>query len=201
MTLAEIITAVISTLALIISGITAYFTLLARFHGHIIPRHRVILTQFDALPCLVLECEFINDGAKPGTIEDVLVRMVDEQGNRAFFTPYGTRDLFSIFQNYQKEDLNLFSGMSLGARQRREIFVAFRPSQPDFRPMIGEALLRMNVCTDVSRKKWKESIIKFSLDLKEENVREWISPNGKSQQLTAVEVGQSRMEFLHDNQR
>jgi hypothetical protein len=202
MTPAEIIIAVISILALIISGITAYLTLLTRFQGCIIGKYRAVLTQIEAIQCLVLECEFINDGAKPGVIEDVLVSMVDEQGNPAVFTPFLTKDQFNVFSSYQINDFTTFSGISLGAKQRREIFLVFRSnSQSAYKPEAGEILLRADLCANVARKKWRKSALKFSMELKDENIKEWISPTGKPQLITAIEVGQSRREFLHSDQR
>jgi len=201
MTSAEIIPILISALALVVSGITAYLTLLARFQGHVLPRHRAVLTQIEGTPCLVLECEFVNDGAKPGAIEDLLVNTFDEQGNRVIFTPFLTKEQFNVFQNYQLNDFSIFSGISLGAKQRREIFLVFRPSQPDFKANPGIMYLRTNICTNMSHKKWNKSPVQFSLELKAENILEWLSPSGKPQQIPAMEIGQSRRAFLQKNRK
>jgi hypothetical protein len=201
MTLKEIAPIVISLLALIVSSLTAYLTLLARFQGYILPRHRAVLTQIKGIPCLVLECEFVNLGAKPGAIEDLLVNAFDEQGNRVIFTPFLTTDKFNVFQNYESNDFSIFSGISLGVKERREIFVVFRPSQTDFKPSEGIMYLQINMCVNISRKNWEKSQIKFSLDLKTENIQEWISPSGKPQQISAVEISQSRRAFLQKNQK
>jgi len=201
MTTAEIISSVIALFALIVSAVTAYLTLFARFQGHVIPKHRAILTQINMTPCLVLECEFVNDGAKPGSIEDILVNLFDENGNRMVFTPFLIKEEFNVFQKYQIEDFVVFSGISLGAKHRRNVFVVFRPSQSDFKPEVGMVMLRINICTDILSKKWNESVSRFSLNLEKEIIKGWIDATGKSQQITAIEIGQSRREFLKKNQK
>ena len=60
----DIITAFISFVALSISGLTAYLTLLSRFKANISPKRRAILTQIDGNPCIILNLEFINDGSE-----------------------------------------------------------------------------------------------------------------------------------------
>ena len=200
MTTAEIITSIISLLALVVSGVTAYLTLIARFNASVLPRHRPFLTQIEGTPCLVLDCEFVNDGAKPDSIEVLLVEMFDEQGNSIVFSPYLVKDQFNVYQNYQISDFVTFSGISLGAKQRREIFLIFRPTRADFKPQAGVMSIRTNMCSNIQKDSWRKSPVKFSIDLKEENIQDWLNKAGKSQQVTALEVGKSRLNFLHRQQ-
>ena len=134
MTTAEIVTSIISVLALVVSSLTAYLTLMARFRGLVLPKRRVVLAQIDRLPCLILECEFVNEGAKPGSIEDIVVRLGhSETGTQTLFVPFLVKDQYTIFGSYQASDFSVFSGVSLGSRQRKELFIVFRPKQPNFK--------------------------------------------------------------------
>lgn len=195
MTTGELISSVIAVVSLIVSGLTAYLTLLARFKGTVLPKHRAILTQVEGVPCLVLRCEFVNDGAKPGTIEDVLVRMRHlETGTQVVFVPYLVRDQMNVLQNYQMSDFSVFSAVSLAARQRREFDVVFRPMQAKFEPPVGTVVIHTSVCADA--KTWVESSTTISLNLDEEKAKNWTSLTGASQQIQAVEISQSRRQYL-----
>jgi len=201
MTNAEIITSVLSVLALLVSGMTAYLTLISRFHASVLPRHRPILTQIDGTSCLVLDCEFVNEGAKSGSIEDLLLEMFDEQGNRVVFSPFLVKDQFNVFQLYQITDFAIFSGIALGAKQRDEVFIVFRPTQANFNPQAGVMTFRTNICTNIQKGKWSKSTVRISVDVSKENVQEWLSKTGKPQQVTAIEVGKNRRSFLDKQQR
>jgi hypothetical protein len=201
MTTSEIITIIVSSLALVVSGLTAYLTLLARFQGNVLPRHRAILAPIEGTPCLILECEFVNPGAKSGSIEDLLVNTYDDQGNRFVFTPFLTKEQFNVYDKYQINDFSIFSGISLGAKQRQKIFIVFRPSQTDFKANPGAMYLQTNISSNISHKKWSRSPVTFSLNLKAENIQEWASASGKYQQIPAMEIGQSRTAFLNKKRK
>jgi len=196
MTPGEIASSVIAVLSLIVSGITAYLTLLARFKGLVLPRRRAVLTQVERVPCLILECEFVNDGAKPGLIKDILVKISHlDTGSQYVFVPFLLREQFNVFQNYQTSDFAVFSGISLGAKQRRELFIVFRPNQQNFEPPNGTVIVRTSIRTNTNSK-WTESSTIISLKLEGDIPNRWASPNGSPQQIQALEIGQNRREYL-----
>jgi hypothetical protein len=177
--------------------LTAYLTLLARFKGTVLPKRRVILTQVEAAPCLALECEFVNDGAKPGSIDDMLVRIRHlETGSQYMFVPFLVRDQFNIFQNYQMSDFSAFSGISLGAKQRRSMFVFFKPTEAGFDPQQGSIVLHTSICADTRSKKYTESPTLISLNLDEDTARRWGCRDGSPQLMQAIEISQSRRAYL-----
>jgi hypothetical protein len=201
MTTSEFITVIISILALIISGLTAYLTLLARFRGIVLPKRWAILAQIDRLPCLILDCEFVNEGAKPGSIEDIVVRVThSDTGAQTLFVPSLVKEQYSIFGTYQGADFLTFSGISLGAKQRKELFIVFRPNQSNFEPSKGIILLQTSQCNNIDKRKYRRSPIKFSLELETDDANEWANPIGKPRQKSAVEIVQSRRAFIKDNQ-
>ncbi len=82
MSIGEIVSSAIAILALVISGITAYLTFFAKFKAVFVVKRRVILTKIQGVPHVVLECEFFNDGAKQGSIEDIILTVIhNETGN------------------------------------------------------------------------------------------------------------------------
>ncbi|MBM3131331.1 MAG: hypothetical protein FJ009_22250 [Chloroflexi bacterium] len=197
MTTGEFVTSAIAALSLIVSLLTAYLTLMSGFRGTVLPKRRVALTQVDGVPCLVLQCEFVNDGARAGSIEDVLVKLTHlESGSQFVFVPNWIREQFSIFQNYQMADFTVFSGISLGARQRRELYVFFKPNQAKFDPPTGTITLRTSICGDNKWKKWSESSILISLNIDQDIAARWASPAGSPQLILAREIGRGRQEFV-----
>jgi hypothetical protein len=196
MTAAEIASTIIATLSLVVSLITAYLTLLSRFKGMLLPQRRVILTQIDGMPCLVLDCEFINDGAKAGSIEDVLVKLTHiETGSQFTFAPFLVRDQFNIFQRYINTDFSPFSAILIPARSRREMYIVFRPMHAKFEPPSGKVVLRTSVRTGTGMK-WINSPSSISLGLDSDISTRWSSPDGSPQQIQAMEISQSRKEYL-----
>jgi len=197
MTTADIVSSAIAVLALIVSGLTAYLTLLSGFKGTVLPKRRVVLTQVEATPCLALECEFVNDGARPGSVDDILVRIRHlETGSQYVFAPFLVRDQFNIFQNYQMSDFSAFSGISLGAKQRRSMFVFFKPIQARFDPPRGTVVLHTSVCAGMNTRKYVDSPTLISLNLDQGIAERWASPDGSPQLVHAIEISQSRRAYL-----
>jgi hypothetical protein len=198
MTNFEIATTVLSVIALVVSGVTCYLTILARFDGIVYTRKRAILNRVDESPCLVLECEFVNEGARPGAIEDILVEVThEESGNRYVFIPFLTKDQFNVFQNYQISDFSIFSGVSLGAKQRRELFVVFKP-QSDFKSPIGTLNVSLGICTNISKDKWKKPTPEMSLSISDTLSKNWNDSGGSPAQVPAIEIKQSRQKYLKE---
>lgn len=198
MTLAETISSIIAFIALIISGVTAYLTLFARFKGIFSPKRRVILTQINGVPYVVLECEFRNEGAKHGSIEDLMLKVTHpETGSEFNFAPQFIKLQFNIFDRYNITDFLIFSGVALGTKERREMYIAFRPLLPQFSPPVG--LVKLHASAKVNgQTNWLNSTEPISLRLSDDINKKWISlpPIGEAQQLEAIEIGISRQSLL-----
>ncbi len=196
MTNGEIIASIIASLSLAVSLLTAYLTLLSRFKAKVLPKRRVVLTQVEATPCIVLECEFINQGAKPGSIEDILIKMSHvETGSQFLFAPFLVRDEFNIFENYDAPNFSAFSSVSLGSRERRELFVVFKPMLTKFEPTAGTVKVQTSIRLN-SKNKWENSIVQFTLNLEDVVVENWANPAGMSQQIEAIEIGKERQDYF-----
>lgn len=200
MTTGESISSIIAILSLIISGVTAYLTLLSRFKAKVVPKRRVILTQIMSVPYLILECEFGNEGAKPGAIEDLMLTISHpETGSEFSFAPHLTKQQFNIFEKYKVSEFGVFSAISLGAKERRELHIAFRPLLTQFSPPTGLVKVHTSVKID-GQTKWINSNSTFSLKLTEDIIEKWTSPTGEAQQIEAIEIGQSRQNLLEKKQ-
>jgi hypothetical protein len=150
---------------------------------------------------LVLECEFINDGAKPGVIEDLQIKLNSiETGSQTIFKPFGVREQFSMDKDYQPDDFPLFSGILLGAKQCKEMYVAFIPNQPGFEPPTGLVRLRTYSGNRQNSKKLFKSPVDMSLNLEENLSSIWKSSLGKTQYVFAQEIIHRRHKFIQDSQ-
>lgn len=198
MTAAEITSSIIAIFSLIISAITAYLTLLTRFKGKVAPKRRVILTQMNDIPYVVLECEFSNAGAMHGSIEDLMLTVVHpETGSEFNFAPQLSKSHFNIFDKYNVSDFSVFSGVSLGTKERRELYIAFKPLLSHFFPPIGLVKLRTSIKIN-GQANWLNSSEPLSLLLNEDIIKKWSSPPpiGEPQQIEALEIGISRQYLL-----
>ncbi len=138
MTAEDILRNVIAGLALVVSLLTAYKTLFARFRGKVGASNRLILTQMDGMPSIGLACCFENAGAKPGILDDMRLRVKhSESGAIYYFFPQLIRDTYSIYATYREADWFPFSRLSLPSRERTEKFVLFKPLNNKFTAEAG----------------------------------------------------------------
>jgi hypothetical protein len=201
MTTSEIISSVIAILALIISGVTAYLTFFAKFKARILVKRRVILTKIKDVPCVVLECEFFNEGAKQCLIEDVILTIIhNETGTEYKFYPQYTRPQYNIFALYKMSDFSTFSGLSLKPKDRREVFIAFRPTlRESFSPQSGT--FAIYVATDDGKATYKVSAPTFSIHLTEDGISKWVGDPAEARQLEAIEIGENRQQFFSNRKK
>jgi hypothetical protein len=200
MTTGEIISSAVAFLSLVVSGITAYLTLFTRFKVLVLPKRRVFLTQVAGVPYLVLECQFINEGVKYGSVEDILVEVVhNDTGSKFKFAPKLIRPQFNIYDRYQLSDFNTFSTVSLGSKDRKEAFIAFIPLLAEFSPPKNGTF---TIYTSIKVEDSDEFVFQpriFSLKLNEEIVANWTSSTGEAQSIEAVEIGKNRQQHLSPN--
>ncbi|MEI2690763.1 MAG: hypothetical protein V9H69_14050 [Anaerolineae bacterium] len=103
MTQAEIATVAIASLSLLVSLFTAYRTMLARFAGRVGHAPRVILTRIAGVPSIELACFFENSGAKPGTLDDLRLKVIPQEGGEvSYFYPELMRNDYNTRQSYDE---------------------------------------------------------------------------------------------------
>ena len=146
MTTAEIVASLIAALSFVVSCVTAYKTLLARFSGKCGVSTRLILTHVDQTPSIGLACFFDNTGARPGVLDDLRLAVTHRQsGAKYLFFPQLMRNDYSIYASYELQDWFPFSGISLSAQERIERYVLFKPLYDRFIAAEGHYEARLEV--------------------------------------------------------
>ena len=80
----DIAASVIAALSLVVSAYTAHQTFLAGFKGTVLPDRRAVLAQLDDTLSLILGCEFVNRGARAGSVEDLMLRITAPASDSPF---------------------------------------------------------------------------------------------------------------------
>lgn len=202
MTAGEITSSVIAVLALIISGITAYLTFFAKFKAVFWVKRRVILTKIQDVPHVVLECEFFNEGAKRGSIEDIIVTVIhNETGNEFKFLPQYIKSQYNIFSEYGLSDFSTFSGVSLKPKDRKELFIAFKPTlEKSFLPPSQGGTCVIHIAACDGNANYVTMVSAFSILLTKEIVEQWIGESPKPLQIEAIEIAKSRQKYFSSRQ-
>ena len=205
MSIAEILSITISILALIISGITAYRTLFAKFKSEIYVRPRVFLSRLNKAPCVVAGCEISNQGAHPGSLDDIVLRIKYRQHSTAqgtksintyTFLPTLLREEYNVFRVYEESDFEPFQSIALSANARLTRYVIFNPSNEDgFSPTAGE--MEMQFFSRNSRESnWQKISTPLRIPNSENDAATWRDPNGKSIMLEAIEHNRFRESLM-----
>ena len=197
MTTSEIISSVISLLALTISGITAYRTLFAQFRGKIFLKPQIFLVHPPQGPSIVIGCEIINPGAKPGAIDDLYLlvkcRHRDTGSINSYsFLPLFLRDSYSILKPYQESDFESFQSISVPTNSRLTRYVVFNANSANFLPQPGE--IELQLFSRCSRSNiWEKADGIVNIEIDQGMVSIWDNPQGQS-----VIVESKEMEKLRD---
>lgn len=202
MTTGEIVSSFLAILALIISAITAYLTFFAKFKVVLWVKRRVILTKIQNMPHIILECEFFNEGAKQGSIEDIILTVIhDETGNEFKFLPRYTRSQYNIFSEYKLSDFSTFSGVSLKPKDRKEFYIAFKPTlDKNFSPPQSGTCAIYTVASD-GNTNFTLNATTFSIPLTKEIVEKWIGESAESIQVEAIEIAKNRQKYFGSRKR
>ncbi len=203
--------------ALALSAITFYLTKLKQFRGYVIPSRRLSLTwiekpttirasqpqpKADNLePGLLLECEFINQGAQPGKIEDVLIQLQHvASGDKMSFLAY-LMGGFSGLLTEEIQPLQDFSTVWLPPNSTLHTAIIFKPAR-ELNLSPGRYKLRLgysgdNVQTKTrGRKKvmWAYSKVAFDFEITEDHIKEW--KRYQTVRLESVNLQENRKEFF-----
>jgi len=206
LTTAEIVSTAISILALIISGIAAYRTLFARFRSEIYVRPRIFLSRLNKAPCIVVGCEISNQGACPGSIDDIVLRVKHRQHgvwqgttksiNTYTFLPTLVREEYSLFKPYQESDFEPFQSVALSANTRLTKYIVFSPSdEAGFSPSTGEIELRF-FKRNSQESSWREVRTRLQIPIDENAANIWGDPDGKSIMLEVTEHNRLRANLM-----
>lgn len=202
MTTNEIVSSLLSIIALTISGITAYLTFFAKFKAVFWVKRRVILTKIQDVPHVVLECEFFNEGAKQGSVEDIILTIThNETGNEFKFLPQYARDQYNIFSEYKLSDFSNFSGVSLKPKDRKAVYIAFKPTlDKNFSPP-QSGTFAIYIAASDGKTDYQMKASTFSIPITKEIVEQWIGNSAQALQVEAIELAQSRQKYFGNRQR
>jgi hypothetical protein len=204
------IAAIASIIALVVSIYTLFVTRLKWFKGVVIPSRRIALTWVTGgaadIPCIFVECQFINQGVKPGKIEDVIVELQNTDGGDrlpylAFLVRNEAVDVY-VEEGEREQTLRDFSTVWLKPDENKNISIFFKSSRTEI-VLTANNTYRLsllytgdNVFRMVSWKilKWKVSPVHFSFRVSEAALQEW--KNGQTVRLESAELEENRKEIF-----
>ena len=203
MTTFQFLTVFISTLALILSAITAYKTFFAKFKVEVWLKPRIILTAYSGKPVIVIGCELSNGGTKTGSIDDIVLAIRYRQNSpriieRYTFFPILARDDYNIFKIYQESDFEQFSSISVLAKSRLVKYIIFSPSNDSFSPFKGTAEIKLFFRSS-GETRWKYSNNQATLEIKQEDVNTWSNPQGQSVMIETEENLNNKVKLLESS--
>jgi hypothetical protein len=196
MDITDWISITIAGLSLVLSSLTAYLTLLRKAKAVVRARRRVILTQVEGVPCLVIDCTLYNPGTRGVYIEDLMLQLRHSgSGSKFSFGPILTRDTYSVFQDFRRQDFEPFKSISVDSQKGIERAVVFKPMFTKFTPSAGVFDIELLSSSD-RQDGWDRASVCFSIELDQEDVEEWSSPIGTNRQIEAREIGAKRRKLL-----
>jgi hypothetical protein len=200
MTTTEIITAIISFLALIVSAITAYRTFFARFQGEVFLKPRVVLNRINEVSSIVVGCEISNRGAQAGIVDDIVLVIKHRQQhsksmNTYSFLPLLVREDYSVFKSYKETDFEPFQSISVPSKSRLTRYIVFSPSSESFSPQAGEIELQL-FSRNSNKPKWHEARGRVTFLINESHAATWQNPKGQGIMIEAVENSDLRANLM-----
>lgn len=207
----DIISTSISAVALSVSLFTFYITKLRSFKGYVVPASKISLTWFvvgeEDVPGIILECQFINQGAKPGKIEDVVIGLYNtDQGGSSPYLPFliinGSIDVY-VEEGEQKQSLSDFSSIWLQPDENRHVPIFFKAQTSEINLFEDCTYqLRMQYSGDNIRKvvkrkemKWARSPAAYNFRISKEVLSAW--KNHHTIRLESVELTENRKDAYH----
>lgn len=196
MNTADWITSTMAGLSLLVSVLTAYFTLFRRPRAVVGAHRRIILVQVENVPCLVVYCTAYNPGVRTVYVEDLVLKLSHRgSGSNFTFCPVLLREQYNVFQDFRPQDFEPFKSISVGPREGLERAVVFKPLLVHFSPSAGTLDLEFQKTCDVDHG-YSATTARFSIELDQKAADEWSSPVGSNRQIEAVEIGIKRRRFL-----
>lgn len=180
---------IISLLALLISILVAYKTLIARFNGRVWPVNALALTKIsieekDNIPCIGMACFMENRGARPGRLDRMRIKVHNKQyeSDHTFYA-YWIRNDYRIFSSYQDSDWFPFGGIALFPDKKvQQYYVVFKPVDANFQPVAGDYTISMQVRW-MSSNKYITIPPTIKLNLSQSDIQEWRSPTAQTKQI------------------
>lgn len=195
----EIITIILSLLAVGISLFTAYKTFTPSSKVDVYLRSRAVLSQSDTVPCLIIGFDISNTGSKAGSVEDItLVVKYTQRGNgsinRYSFIPYLTINDYNILQQYTVTDFQGFNSMLIPSNSRMTVYIIFLPSNGNFLPDVGEMELKAHYRLP-NEIDWRVADGESSFPIDDSQVNSWKTP-GKSITAGSASIAKHREQLM-----
>jgi hypothetical protein len=195
----EIVTTVLSLVAVIVSLFTAYKTFTPTSKVDVYLRSRAILSQSDTIPCLIIGFDISNSGSKAGAVEDItLVVKYIQKGNgsinRYSFIPYLTIDEYNILKQYAITEFQGFNSILVPANTRMTKHIIFLPSNNNFLPEPGEMELKAHYRLP-NEGDWKIADGDSSFPVDDSQVNSWKTP-GKSVTAGSASIASNRESLM-----
>jgi hypothetical protein len=197
----DLIRNIIAGLALIVSLITAYKTLLARFTGKVSPASFLALSRVGKVdksetmtPAIVLACFFENSGARPGILDDLRLIVKHNDGTTHIFYPQLLRDGYNVFAGSEEKDWFAFGGISLAAHAKIDKYVLFKPVNDKFKA--GSGVIEVTLeCRWHDSKQWSSTRPVSHFELLPSVADTWNDPAGRTTQAVSKELMAFREAF------
>jgi len=177
MTEFELTSIILSGLAIIISGLTAFKTLLSRFNGKVSFSNTLSMLKIDNIPSIGLAAFFENIGAKAGSLDDLRLHVKNiGNGSEYDFYPILMRNDYNIYKSYKTIDWYVFSSILLEGKSSVEKYILFKPLYDEFKTSPGIISVRLDVkwC---NKNKWSMINPIFTFDLSKELSDSWANPD------------------------
>jgi hypothetical protein len=213
----DILSIFIALGALALSALTFYLTKLKQFRGYVIPTRRITLTWIekraesgastpstkpnDLEPGLLLECEFINQGARPGKIEDVLIQLQHAgSGDKMSFLAYLMGEFTGVLAE-ENQPLRDFSTLWIPPNSTLHTVIVFKPAR-ELNLSPGRYKLRLgysgdNVQTKTSSGRWLTwaySDVVFDFEISDDHIKAW--KRYQTVRLESVNLQENRKQFF-----
>ena len=203
MTQFEWLTTIISTLALVISLVTAYKTFVSRQNIRVAMGYRPVLTKIDQMPSIIVEFEISNTGASPGTIDDImlLTKVTSQNVNvntqpggsmpqKYTFIPYYLREEYSPFVVYTSDQFRVFSGILVPEKSHFRRWIVFLPSN-QFTPSEGEMVIASHFRV-LGQQNGQKVQGRAKIAVSKNDADNWKDPQGRSIATMSLEVLDAR---------
>ena len=178
MTSFDVITIILSLLAISISAFTAYRTYFTRFRGDIYIEPRIILSHYDTQPTIIIGCEVLNQASRAGTIEDIVLTIKHRHRetnnlNQYSFIPLLMRNDYNITHQYSRQDFSHFKSISVPQNSQLINYIVFQPTDSAFSPRVGDLEMQLHR-RNLGETEWSHAIPKsFTISLNEEFMQIW----------------------------
>jgi hypothetical protein len=115
--------------------------------------------------------------------------------------PQYARNQYNIFSEYKLSDFSNFSGISLKPKDRKELYIAFKPTlDKNFSPP-QSGTFAIYIAASDGNTDYQMKASTFSIPITKEIVEQWVGSSAKALQVEAIELAKSRQRYFGNRQR